>query len=81
VTASFETLIRLVDDLEARADGYVTLEDVEAAGGQQIDAAIEANVLLLDHRTKLDVTTGLFTSVTLCRLNRHHGLVKQLTGW
>jgi hypothetical protein len=76
-----EAVIRLVDELEARADGYVTLVDVETACGADASAAIAERVLLVDHRARLDANTGDVTAVTLCRLNRHHALVKQLTGW
>ena len=78
---TFADLIRLIDELEGRAEGYLTLPEVEAAGGQQVDAAIEASILLVDHRTRLDVTSGELASVTLCRLNRQHPLVKELTSW
>jgi hypothetical protein len=81
VSDALGDLVRLVDELEARADSYLTLPEVEAAGGRDVDAAIEANVLLVDHRTRLDIATGRFDSVTLCRLNRRHPLVKQLTAW
>jgi hypothetical protein len=74
-------LIRLVDELEGRAESYLTLPEVEAAGGEQVEAAIEASVLLVDHRTRLDVTNGQIETVTLCRLNRQHPLVKSLTAW
>jgi hypothetical protein len=77
----FADLIRLVDELEARAESYLTLTEVETAGGEQVEAAIEASVLLVDHRTRLDVKSGQIESVTLCRLNRQHPLVKQLTAW
>ena len=78
---AFADLIRLIDELEGRAEGYLTLPEVEAAGGQQVDAAIEASILLVDHRTRLDVTSGELASVTLCRLNRQHPLVQELTSW
>jgi hypothetical protein len=78
---AFADLIRLIDELEDRAAGYLTLPEVEAAGGQQVDAAIDASILLVDHRTRLDVTSGELASVTLCRLNRQHPLVKELTSW
>jgi hypothetical protein len=80
MTQQFEELIRAVDDLESRAASYVTLPEVESRVGD-VSAAIEEHVLVVDHRTRLDVATGEFTSVTLCRLNRHHPLVEQLTGW
>jgi hypothetical protein len=77
-----EALIRIVDELEARAGaGYVTLADVETASGGDASAAIADQVLLVDHRLRLDANTGNVTAVTLCRLNRHHAMVKHLTGW
>jgi hypothetical protein len=76
----FADLIRLVDRLEDRAAGYVTLADVAQAGVLETDAAIAANVLLLDYRQRLD-GDGNLEPVTLCRLNRHHPLVQRLTGW
>jgi len=76
----FGELIRLVDRLEDRAGGYVTLADLDAAGATDTDAAIAANVLLVDFRQRLD-THGNLEPVTLCRLNRHHRLVQRLTGW
>jgi hypothetical protein len=81
VTTDLEELIRIVDDLESRAAGYVRLPEIEQRVGSDLPHAIEAHVLLVDHRTQFDVETGEFSSVTLCRLNRHHPLVQQLTGW
>jgi hypothetical protein len=69
-------LIRLVDNLEDRADSYLTLEEVEAAAGEPLEAAIAEHVLLVDYRTRLDGSP-----VTLCRLNRRHPLVTQITAW
>jgi hypothetical protein len=69
-------LVRLVDELEEKASGYITLEDVERAAGFAVSAQIESGLLLVDYRTRLDGT-----AVTLCRLNRHHPLVAKLTGW
>jgi hypothetical protein len=69
-------LVRLVDDLEERADGYVTVEDVERTLGCAVSGQITTGILLVDYRTRVDGTP-----VTLCRLNRHHPLVAELTGW
>ena len=69
-------LVRLIDELEESAAGYITLEEVERAVGSEVTAQIASGVLLVDHRTRLDGT-----GVTLCRLNRHHPLVAELTGW
>lgn len=69
-------LIRLVDALEETANGYLTLERVEAAAQRSLATAVADGVLLVDYRTRLDGTP-----VTLCRLNRHHVLVAKLTGW
>jgi hypothetical protein len=68
-------LVRLVDALEDRADSYLTLEAVEAAAGD-VSRAIDQALLLVDHRTRLDGS-----QVTLCRLNRRHPLVIDLTRW
>jgi hypothetical protein len=70
-------LIGVVDELEARAAIYVTLEQVAAAApGQDLPKAIAAGLLLVDYRTLVDGTP-----VTLCRLNRRHPLVVRLTAW
>lgn len=69
-------LVRLVDALEEKARRYVTLEEVERAAGADAASAVAAGLLLVDYRTRLDGT-----SVTQCRLNRHHPLVKELTSW
>jgi hypothetical protein len=73
---SHTALIRLVDGLEDRAAGYVTLDQVEAGGAQNVAEAIADGVLLIDHRTRADGT-----AVILCRLNRHHPAVIELTSW
>jgi hypothetical protein len=69
-------LIRLVDRLEDAAESYVTLDEVRAAGGRGLDAAIAEHILLVDYRTREDGTP-----VTLCRLNRRHPEVARLTTW
>lgn len=69
-------LVRLVDGLEDAADGYLTLDQLEAAAGEALADPIARGLLLIDHRTRLDGTP-----VTLCRLNRHHPLVAELTAW
>ena len=71
-----DALIRLVDALEDKADNYVTLEEVEHAVGSSVAQPIADGILLVDNRTRLDGS-----AVTLCRLNRHHPVVAQLTGW
>jgi hypothetical protein len=71
-----EDLVRLVDRLEDRGKGYVTLQSVAAAGASDLEAAIAEHVLLVDYRQRVDGTP-----VTLCRLNRRHPLVARLTGW
>lgn len=70
--------IRLVDGLEDRADGYLTLDDIKrsASSELEVDAAVRDYILLLDHRTRVDGT-----SVTLCRLNRRHPDVIRVTAW
>ncbi len=74
-------LVHLVDDLEARAAGYVTLDEVEAALGHSAQKAIDAGLLLVDYRQRVDAASGAFVPLTLCRLNRQHPLVRQLTAW
>lgn len=74
-------LIRAVDDLEARAAGYVTLADVEHAAGHPVHEAIASGLLLIDDRERIDPATGTRSPLTLCRLNRHHPLVRHLTAW
>jgi hypothetical protein len=71
---SFATLIQIVDALEDAADGYLTLDQVRAAIAADVSEAVEANVLLVDYRTRADGT-----DVTLCRLNRRHPDVVRLT--
>lgn len=68
-------LVRLVDRLEDSVDGYVTLDEVQSMAGD-VSQAIAGGLLLVDYRTRADGT-----AVTLCRLNRHHPLVKELTSW
>jgi hypothetical protein len=69
-------LVRLIDGLEDAAAGYVTLADIEAAAGEALADPIARGLLLVDHRTREDGS-----HVTLCRLNRHHPLVRELTAW
>jgi hypothetical protein len=70
-------LVRLVEELEDRAESYVTLEAVErVAGGEVVSSAMASGLLLVDFRSRTDGS-----GITLCRLNRHHPLVRQLTGW
>jgi hypothetical protein len=69
-------LIRLIDALEERAESYLTLDQVEAAARCEVSEAIQNHVLLVDFRTRADGTP-----VMLCRLNRRHPLVAQITGW
>jgi hypothetical protein len=69
-------LIRLVDALEDRAAAYITLSDVESAAKADVSDAIARAILLVDYRTRADGTP-----VTLCRLNRRHPLVAEITGW
>jgi hypothetical protein len=71
-----EDLVRLVDRLEDRAEGYLTLETVAREGATDLDAAIAEHVLLVDYRQGVDGTP-----ITVCRLNRRHPLVARLTGW
>jgi hypothetical protein len=69
-------LVRLVDSLEDRAESYLTLDEVQAATGHDLSKPIADGLLLVDYRTRVDGS-----AITLCRLNRHHPLVVQLTSW
>ena len=69
-------LVRLVERLEDEAASYITLDAVQAAYRGDVAAAIDSGLLLVDYRTGLDGS-----AVTLCRLNRHHPLVAEMTGW
>ena len=71
-----EDFIRLVDRLEERAEGYLSLDDVTAAHAGPVDAYVADAILLVDYRQRADGTP-----LTLCRLNRRHPLVARLTGW
>jgi hypothetical protein len=74
-------LVRVVDALETRAGDYVTLDDVEQALGHSARGAIDEGVLVVDYRERFEARDGSFVPVTLCRLNRQHPLVRQLTTW
>ena len=69
-------LVRLVDALEDKSDAYLTLESVQEAAGEEVGWAIEAQLLLVDYRQRLDGDT-----VKVCRLNRRHPLIMRLTQW
>ena len=73
--SEFDALIRQVDALEDATDAFLTLDQVRATAGD-VSEAVAAQVLLVDHRTRLDGT-----AVTLCRLNRRHPDVARLTSW
>jgi hypothetical protein len=75
-----DELVHLIDDLESRADGYITLEDLEAAAGRPLADAIAAGLLLVDYRERIDAS-GARQPLTLARLNRQHPLVRALTAW
>jgi hypothetical protein len=76
-----EELVQAVDELEAHADGYLTLEQVEEALGHSTADAVAQSLLLVDYRESIDAASGARRAVTLCRLNRQHPLVRQLTAW
>lgn len=69
-------LVRLVDELEDRAEAPLTLAEVEGHVGRSLSQEIGDAVLLVDYRQSIDASR-----VTLCRLNRHHPLVRELTSW
>ncbi len=73
--------IRIIDALEDRAPGYLTLAAIEAALGHSAQPAIDSGVLLVDYRQRLDETSSAPEPVVLARLNRRHPLVRQLTSW
>ncbi len=73
-------LVRLVETLEERALGYVTLAEVEAEAGplaELIEPAIAADVLLVDRRLRRGFEDAGPSPVTVCRLNWQHVLVKE----
>ena len=79
--ARLTEFVRLVDRLEARTSGYLTLNAVRAAAGPLVDLvepALADDLLLLDHRTRFEPSTGEVGPVAVCRLNRHHPLVREL---
>ena len=80
MATEFEGLLRLVDQLEAETDGYVTLDVVCAGLGADaaslVQRAIDVGVLLIDHRWRLTEGAALPVAVTVCRLNRQHPLVR-----
>jgi hypothetical protein len=70
-------LVRLVDRLEEQAESYVTLDEVQrATSGSDVSQAIANGVLLVDYRARADGSP-----ITLCRLNRRHPRVMELTRW
>jgi hypothetical protein len=75
----FAALITAQDRLEDQARGYVRTDELLATGVTQseIDAAIAAQVLLVDQRRRFDVATETFHPITLCRLNRRHPLLAE----
>lgn len=72
--------VRLVDDLEGRTPGYLTLDALRASLAPDLSAtldwAVQDDLLLVDHRHRLDERTGAIQPVTVCRLNRHHPTVR-----
>jgi hypothetical protein len=73
-------LVRLVDDLEGRAAGYITLDEVERAAGRALTDEIASGLLVVDYRERVE-PDGQLVQITLCRLNRSHPLVRRLTAW
>ena len=77
------SLVRVVDALEAGAASYLPLQEVtEALAAQGADAAalvrraVADDLLLVDQRARLDPSTGAPSPLAVCRLNRHHPLVR-----
>jgi hypothetical protein len=80
--SALSELVRLVDQLEAEAPGYVRLEQVQdLLDAALVEAAIAEDVLLLDERLALDAASGELAPTTLCRLNRRHQAVRALLSW
>lgn len=73
-------LVRLLDGLEAETTGYVTVDDLAARGvaAADIRQAVEEQLLLVDDRHRMNAARDALEAVTLCRLNRHHPLVREL---
>jgi SNF2 family DNA or RNA helicase len=69
-------LIRRLDALEDQARDYVTLDEAQRETNADLSQAIAENVVVVDYRRRPDGTP-----VILCRLNRHHPTVKELTSW
>jgi len=78
-----EQLVRQVDAREAAAaGGYVALDQVRGlCDAATVQWALAADVLLVDNRTRLDQESGAPRPFVLCRLNRHHPIVRRLTAW
>lgn len=73
-------LVRLLDRLEAQTTGYVTLDNLttEGVSDDDVQEAIEQQLILVDYRQRLNAIRDALEAVTLCRLNRHHPLVREL---
>lgn len=76
-------LVHRLEQLEATAgSSYVLLDTLEpTCDAATVQWAIADDLLLVDHRTRLDPESGELLPVTLCRLNRRHPLVRELTAW
>ena len=76
--AEAELLIRQIDALESATPGYLDLQSVRDSGlsDRLIDQARAADILLTDHRNRVDPETRSFQATTVCRLNRRHRLVQ-----
>src|SRR3954454_12605549 len=73
-------LVRLVDDLEGRAAGYITLDDVERSAGRSVADEIAQGLLRGDYREVVD-GSDVPTRVTLCVRYRHHPLLREVTAF
>jgi hypothetical protein len=73
-------LLRLLDELESGAEGYLTLEQAERAAGQDLSDLVAQGILLVDYRQRLAADGGV-EPLSVCRLNRHHPQVKDLSSW
>lgn len=79
--ASLLSVARLVDRLEDQPQpGPLTLDAVLAAAGPlaaDVQAALDADLLLVDHRQLVDAASGQRRATVLCRLNRRHPLARR----
>jgi hypothetical protein len=75
-----QTFVCLVDELEEREPGYLTLGTLRSALNPEMYAILEwalrVDLLLVDQRHHIDELSGTTQPVSVCRLNRHHPIVR-----